>query len=251
MRAEPNHHDRAADSPQRLAIHMKVLGIAASMRAALDVIDAESRLPFRCVLSYVQAAYGAELLVKAAIAKHDPFALWPEHAPVRGADHVDLDALVANARPWTSDELARQYEASVGRPMVRLDELLEFLRRRSTLESVRVPRELDLGDAVLRFLAVFVEPFVFEHWERSIVDDINFFYPDKVPALVERLRSLTGGPLPGRANAAGRASRGRGTVETAAAAMERARPELRSDGRPALTALAGGAGGDAGRRKAL
>lgn len=170
---------------------MKVLGISATMRAALDAIDDESRAPFRNVMAYQQAACGAALLVKAAIAKHDPDAVFPDHRADAAGHPRDLDLVVRHVERWTYEELPHRYAAAAGYPMTGAAEFLAFGRRRAVIEHLRVPEGADLSDEVLKFFASFVEPFVLEHWDRSVVEDIDFFYPHAAPELVKRLRRFT------------------------------------------------------------
>lgn len=192
----------------QLSEHLRQFGLIMFGSAIRGVVSTEMSAPFLHAMSLVQAAHGAELVIKARIAQEHPLMIF-DRLPTKkkAVGSLSLEHLVEFGQTIAYPDLPERLWATTGVRMERETEFLRFGRVRNVIQHLGVPVDRDLAETTLRFAFNVMEPMVQGFWGQSVAEElIAYEYEEDVllPDLGERLFELkvASGPFVDRALAA-------------------------------------------------
>jgi len=143
----------------------------------------EGQEDFSIPIIAVQAAHGAELVLKARIAEQHPllvFSKLPSPSSNDEDEVITLNALHDKGRSYYYSELPDILWATTGQRVPRLELFRDFGYLRNQITHLGVPPETDLRKETLAYILTVIEPMVKDFWRDSVVSYAERWVPDIV-----------------------------------------------------------------------
>ena len=181
---------------QQMADHMGEFGLYVVGQSLQHAIFSEGGNPYIHAIAAVQAAHGAELIIKARIAQEHPlliFSTLPK-PPAGDAERLlDVEELMTKGRTATYFELPDLLWAATGYRVPQLERYVEFGKLRNMLQHLLRPSNAELSDRTLEYVFTVVEPMVQDFWGDSCADSayLDPYSEDNQLYLKDRLDRLS------------------------------------------------------------
>jgi len=156
---------------KEIAPHMREFGLHVLGRAIHDATFSEMGARYAHALSVVQAAHGAEIVLKARIAEEHPLLVF-ERLPKQQTTAGLLIAaeLFLHGRSYDYFELPQRLWATTGHRLPNPDQYEAFGRRRNQIIHFAVPN-VDLAAETIRFCMQVIEPALCDFgWDESCME---------------------------------------------------------------------------------
>lgn len=144
--------------------HMRQFGLGLLGRAIYDATFNDIQAPWAHAVAVVQAAHGAEIVLKARIAEEHPLLIFEKLPGPQVTDgHLTLAELFQHGRSRDYADLPNLLWATTGYRLKRVEQYLAFGKLRNLITHFAVPN-LDLSKEALTFVLQVMEPIVDDFW---------------------------------------------------------------------------------------
>jgi hypothetical protein len=162
--------DEMNPETKQMSLYMKKFGFNILGRAIYDATFNEMMSPFSHALSIVNAAHGAEILIKARIAQEHPlliFKSYPKSSSTQG--ELGIQELFKHGRTLMYSELPEVLWSATGYRIKELERYQEFGNLRNTTVHFAPPPLLEASAETLKFAFEVLDPIVQDFWSESFV----------------------------------------------------------------------------------
>lgn len=191
MSHDPLRLGEMHDDHSQITDHLRQFGLIVLGNAIRGSISTQMSAPILHAMSLVQAAHGAELLIKARIAQEHPLLIFdklPTKKKAKGS--LAIEHLVEFGQTIAYSDLPERLWASTGVRMEREQEFLQFGKLRNVIQHLGVPKDGDLPGVTLRFAFEVMEPMLQQFWGESAGEESIVYNEELLPELGERLFEL-------------------------------------------------------------
>lgn len=161
--------------------HMRYFSFNVLGSALYNSVFSEMGRPFANSLSVINAAHGAEILIKARIAEEHPLLIFKKYPPKKEiTTDLGFETLFNYGRSYMYSELPYILLVTTGYKMKKENEFQEFGRLRNGLIHFAIPN-LDYSEKTLKFIFEVLDPMIWDFWDESFLQDAAYWSdPDMV-----------------------------------------------------------------------
>ncbi|MFY7886356.1 MAG: hypothetical protein ACOVOV_16080 [Dolichospermum sp.] len=153
-----------------IAEYMKEFGFHILGRAIYDATFSEMMRPFAHILSVVQAAHGAEMIIKARIAEEHPLLIFKEFPKSNKTDGLlSIKELFEYGKTIMYSDLPEVLWATTGYRMREVERFRSFGNLRNSLVHFAPRNDIDAATETLKFSFEVLDPIVRDFWDESFV----------------------------------------------------------------------------------
>lgn len=154
---------------REVAAHMQDFGLHLLGKAVYDATFSEMGSPFSHTLSIVEAAHGAEILIKARIAEEHPlliFSRFPKSKTTN--DMLSIKELFEYGQTLNYSELPEALWAATGYRIKHIDRFLKFGLLRNGLVHFAAPT-IEASTETMKYAFEVIDPIIQDFWKTSFV----------------------------------------------------------------------------------
>ena len=139
--------------------------------ALYNSVFSEMGRPFANSLSVINAAHGAEILIKARITEEHPLLIFKKYPPKKELNEdLELETLFYHGRSYMYSELPYILLVTTGYKIKDENEFQEFGRLRNGIIHFATPN-LDYSKKTLKFIFEVLDPMIWDFWDESFLQD--------------------------------------------------------------------------------
>lgn len=159
--------------------HMKYFSFNLLGSALYNTLSEYGR-PFANSLSVINAAQGAEILIKARIMEEHPLLIFKKYPPKREIDtDLDFNTLYEHGRSYSYSELPYILLVTTRYKIKNEDEFQEYGKLRNGLIHLASP-DIDYSEKTLKFIFKVLDQMIWDFWNVPFLKDAAYWSDDVI-----------------------------------------------------------------------